>query len=213
MQSVRVILLSWMLFAGTLAAQRQMTATPQSIGYRLLESSEVVVNGKSNINHFACIAGADSNPKEAIVSCSSDLGTLVFTRTKIHLAVGEMDCGVKAITRDFRKTVRAEEFPHIDIELLSATNTLCAIEGCDYWALYEASVQITIAGICQSVEIPVIVRQLDDGSIKCEGRVLLKLSDFQLEAPRALIGLIKVEDRLDVDIQLLVRLSNQSTNP
>lgn len=68
-----------------------------------------------------------------------------------------------------------------------------------------ASGKLTMAGVTNKIDLNVRGKSEDDGSLTFSGSRKLKLSDFQMKRPSALMGTITVGDEVEVIFRLTLR--------
>lgn len=97
------------------------------------------------------------------------------------------------ITKDFEKTIKANDFPHISIRFVSLTCNPTDEGG------FTGVVEIGVAGRTRSCFISGTITSDANGSKHIEGSLNLKFSDFEILPPDKLMGAIKAEDIFSVD--------------
>lgn len=161
--------------------------------------SRLTVLGSTNINTFACTINYQPGADTLAYFHDASTRRLSFTKGRMRLPVRAFDCGARQISSDFRKTLKCETYPHLDIEFKSLDNFLL-----NESHLINGLVDITIAGKTVSHTISYRVHRKPDTSIVLVGRHKVCFSDFGLTAPQKLNGLIKVNEALDVEFNLLL---------
>lgn len=94
----------------------------------------------------------------------------------------------------------AKEHPFIIYELEQATLSRKG-DGYDV----AASGQLTMAGVTNKIDLNVRGKREANGSLTFSGSKKLKLSDFQMKRPSALMGTITVGDEVEVIFQVTLR--------
>ncbi|MFB9056363.1 YceI family protein [Mariniflexile ostreae] len=189
MKTLTLFIFSLISFAfakgDTAAAEALVLVTP---------SSSLSVKGTTNVNDFECAYNMDELKHPISVFFKKQGDKLVFRRTALVLDNSCFDCGSKGINSDFQKILKTEKQPKIYLYLkeLKAKNASPKIN--------LASVDIKIAGITNAYEIPVTI--IDKDNMSVNGRVSIRLSDFNMEGPKKLFGLIEVDDTVKIDFQL-----------
>ncbi|MBP0905393.1 YceI family protein [Mariniflexile gromovii] len=155
--------------------------------------SSLFVKGTTNVSNFSCVFNINKfkNPIQVTYHLKSD--KMVFNKTALILETDCFDCGGKAINSDFQKILKADRYPQIKLylkEISQIENTL------DVHAL----VNIEIAGITKSYKIPVKVK--NNETLRIAGDLRISLSDYNLEAPKKIFGLISVDDKIEIHFQL-----------
>lgn len=161
--------------------------TPESI---------LSVEGTTNVNTFTCAFNVNQLKTPIPVSFHIEDDGMVFNKTVLVLDNSCFDCGNKGINKDFQKLLKTEIHPQIFLyleKIVKTKNDACV----------QAFVDIEIAGIKKSYKIPVTVKNKE--SLIISGIANLNLSDFNLEAPKKVLGLIVVNDEIDIDFQLKIK--------
>ena len=105
------------------------------------------------------------------------------------------------MTRELRKTLKADQFPHLKVKFLSLkeldnlnqnVNKICG------------NVEITIAGISKRYEITYQLQQ-EKNNMKLVGVQPIHFSDFKLIPPKKVGHLVRANDKLSVVFNLNLR--------
>jgi hypothetical protein len=186
------------LFCFTLTAQKGMEI-------QILDNSQLFIEGKSNINKFACHCTQNFPTAKIQYNSTPSKGTAHFNKTEMKITTSELDCGKKAINKDLLKTLKADEYPNIILELCS----LKFMEGAhdDEWQEVKAETFLTIAGTTRTMNMMVKAKQLGQGTFKIKSSEELKLTDFGIDPPTALLGLVKVKDEMTLHLDLEVKIN------
>jgi hypothetical protein len=161
--------------------------------------SQLAIYGSTNINNFACkidcYTGTDTLQYiKNYKSCE-----IQFSRNRMTIPVRSFDCGSKQISKDFWKTLKSDAYPQLDINFKSLQNLHVKN---NTWV--NGIVDITIAGVTAQYTIRYYVT-LDKSTILLQGTQQVNFSDFKLEAPEKLNGLIKVNESLRVQFNLVLK--------
>lgn len=183
MMTIRILILTLLplLFTATAAGQKRATVAPES---------HLWIEGSSTVNRFMCEAGQISG--EASLNGSQ-------TDAFVVVQVETFDCGKSRMNRDFYDALKSDEHPRIVFELDDAR--LSAPED----EVYEVVVtgRLTIAGVTRSVSLVAEGRGNGDNGYRLTGRLPLSMTDFNVEPPTALAGLIKAHERIVVGFDLV----------
>jgi hypothetical protein len=173
--------------------------------YKILPQSTLEVNGKTNINSFCCNSKERFPSGQLSYQIENGSAVMQFENATLNIQISKLDCGAKAINKDLNKALQADQYPNITIDLKEAFNLECNdLSDCDRWIDFETNSDITIVCTSKSVNIPVKVKKVDEQRFQISGGTNIKLCDFGVEAPTALLGLIKVKDRLEIKFDLLI---------
>lgn len=194
-----------LLFAGFFFLDSRFPALTGE--FQIDPSSELRLEGATNINRFTCNC-AEKFPKDTYELVQNDHAYILNLRnTDFRLSTSRLDCGRKAINTDLRKALRAEEFPYIRIEIQSIrlpedSPTLSS----ESWATLPVKTQITIAGTRRPLHLAVQAKSLGDGHYQLRSKTEVAMSDFGIEPPKPMLGMIKVEDHITISFDLKVSL-------
>ena len=145
----------------------------------------IIIQGSSNMNkfelyheHIELIEESDK-PKQA------------FTKS-INVPVNKFSAPNHMMLKDFLKLVKADEFPCIKIQVqLKDLKNKTIKHKCD-----SLISQITMAGNSQEYTIPCTYVFCDSSRVLIQGIFKVKLSDFNLDPPRKVLGTVKVNDEV-----------------
>lgn len=171
--------------------------TKKSLKVLVKSDSEVSISGTSNVNSFRCCYNITKLEDPIPVSFESNNKNMVFQSTMLELKSDCFDCGHKAINKDFKGLLKTEQFPRIKLKLISIE------KASELKNTYNAKVEINIAEIINSYTFPVQVTRNED--IHIIGDLSIDLRDYQLEAPKKMMGLIIVHPDVVVNFNLYLK--------
>jgi len=175
--------------------------------YLLGPNSTLEINGKTNINSFCC-SSKEGFPKGSVsYQLENETATFYFKNTDLKINIQQLDCAVRSINRDLRKTLQADEYPTITIALKQASNLDCSNTlDCDRWIEFEAIADITLTCVTKTFSIPIYIKKKNENQFQITGTTTLFFKEFGLVPPSALMGLIKVKESIDIKFDLYVIL-------
>jgi hypothetical protein len=163
-------------------------------------ASAIFIDGKSNVNKFRCTSD-QYDGKDTLVLKTVNHKT-VFVRGQVKLNAAGFDCGMKPITNDFAETINVEKFPFITIEFIS-------FEEVPHYTStqerFKSKMKLTLASVSKTVEIKCGLQEDALGFIHLKGARNFTFSDFKLEPPKKMGGLIKVDEKLNVKFHLVLK--------
>ncbi|WP_159023974.1 YceI family protein [Formosa sp. L2A11] len=161
---------------------------------RIKPSSTLTINGITNITDFSCAFNSVILKEKTPITYIEKENHTVFENAKLILENKAFDCGKRMINNDFRDLLKTETYPKITILLkevkhpnIKENNTI-------------ALVDFVIAGITKSYKIPIEITHNE--SITVQGHIKLNIRDFDLQNPKKILGLIKIEDEVYVHFKL-----------
>ncbi len=164
------------------------------------KNSTLRVQGKSNVNSFTCTINEYAE-KDTIV-CLDDPSKQISLSGKIQMDVLSFNCHSNIITKDFRKTLKADEYPKMTIRFLSLQNMPVLWDKAEP---IKGWVEVELAGVIKRFELCYSFLRAASGYIQLNGGRTFKFSDFKLSPPRKFAGLIKIKDDFDVNFCMILR--------
>ena len=183
------------LTAGRVQAQSsQMTLAP---------GSELRIEGTSTVNAFTCVAETMDGYGRLAASTPArraSLNDAQAAQAEISVPVQALDCGKKKMNEDLYEAMQAEDHPSIHYRLDDAE--VIDQVGDDQYRLRVRG-GLRLAGTERPVEMTVVGKRIGEGTYAVEGSTALQMTDFGIEPPTALLGLIKAHDRIVVHFDLV----------
>lgn len=186
--------------------------TIRSRSYQILEESRLYLEGSSNVNQFKCRC-EESFPAAtfSFESDESNLGKVKFADTRLAIKTRNLECGNRMMNKDLQRALNAEVFPQIAIQLSEAifksTYTFPDKVHAN-WTPMTAQTFISIAGQTRKVALDVQVQKTGHDRYRFTASKDLLMSDFGITPPTALLGLVKVDDRIRINLDLVVLVQN-----
>lgn len=155
------------------------------------------IRGESNVNQFSFIF--NSVPRY-IPSDDTEGDTM-----EIDIPVKKFEASNPMMYRDFLELMKENKHPNISVsfsrkELESAIRDRS--QPCP-------EVRITIAGISRIYVVDCMLEKCS-GNYYLKGTEVVKLSDFNLKPPERLLGLVKVNNEIDVNFGFIITFTENS---
>ncbi|MCG9971574.1 YceI family protein [Christiangramia crocea] len=177
-----------LLFCAGLMAQKDF----EKETLRILPESELIIAGSTNVNKFDCRFDIGLITNTRSIKYSFEENYLYFPELNLHLSINGFDCGNRRMNEDFCDLLKSETYPEIKIkidkiELISAQYS-------------KAYITVKLAGVENMYNLPV---QIEEDRFK--GQFKMNIRDFGLEPPTKALGLIEVNEEIEVRFNLLVQ--------
>lgn len=157
------------------------------------------VNGRTNVNTFRCAINSYAGPDTLTVQRSCRRAQPVMLSGCIGLPVTGFDCMNKTMTNDLRKTLKADEYPHLRITFVTLQqyppDNTAATSTC-------GAVIIELAGTARQFNINYRISRDAQQLIHLEGTQVIRFSDFNLTPPKKFGGMVRANDLLEVQFDL-----------
>lgn len=175
------------LFGWSLKAQQDF----QKAEIKIHPDSELTIGGKTNVNKFDCKFSMELVSKPIHFQIREKGNNFSFENLTISLLTKGFDCGNRRMNRDFQDLLLSEKYPEIRISL----NDLEPISE----KYSKAFISVEIAGKKKLYELPL---KIDEENFI--GKFSINIRNFGLEPPRKALGLIEVDEMIEVQFDLKV---------
>lgn len=175
--------------------------------FRIDPSSRLRLEGATNINQFSC--DCQENFPKGTYNVLEDAHPFLLRleKTALKLSIQKLDCGRKAINKDLQKALQADVHPHIKIEILSVRlPELERTNPTEVWVDVPVQTRITIAGVSRPLHLSVRAKATDENTYQLESQTKVAMTDFGIDPPKPMLGMIKVRDEIEIYFDLTVHL-------
>lgn len=180
------------------------TTAGATVEYSFVKGSNVYINCTTNVKSLHCVSDALFS---RLVSCFStdDSGVVRFKDTELTINVVSLDCGNKGINSDLCRILKAQEYPLITVRLEDARSLSGSSFHLGKGSHISADISITLAGRTRQETLQLLGKQEGPQSFHFIGEHKLRLTDFGIKPPTALFGMIRVQDTIHIQFNLLIR--------
>ena len=142
-----------------------------------------------------------------------DFSTTVLIDGKVISGIQDtyFSCTTTSIVSDYKlmdkktyEALKAEEFSSIEFKMINGKISL--ITGNEFSG--TATGYLSIAGKTKEVNVPFSGNLLNDGQLDLEGKVNLKMSEFDIDPPKAMAGTLKTGDEVSIVYSLKLEKNN-----
>ncbi len=156
---------------------------------RLLPESELIISGSTNVNKFHCEFDIDLISDSKQVKYLHEHDVIKFSDLQLNLLTKGFDCGNKKMNSDFQDLLKSDSHPQIVIDVVQVR----------YLASEEpvAEIRVELAGQTNYYRLPVSIHEQ-----RFKGKFSMNIRDFGLEPPKKALGLIIVDEHIEVAFDL-----------
>lgn len=163
----------------------------------ILDSSSLQISGSSNINEFKCIYEGIFNPPTLKHILHFQDNRFVIEGDTLKMIIEDFDCGRRGINRDFRNTLKNSDFPTIDIAPISFDNSDTILN--------KLNVSVSLAGVSKIYVVDFETSSPSNNVFRISGKQKLSMTDFGIDPPKAVFGLIKVDNELVIIFDIYLK--------
>ena len=170
----------------------------------VLPDSQLTIDGKTNVNNFTCAISHYKGRDTLVLHEGGANVRPVFVKGSVMLDASSFDCGMALMTSDFRKTIESKTYPFIEIDFISFEHTP-RYSGDER---FKGIVKISLSGVTRLFEMDCEIEAKSSGLIHLRGDKNFTFSDFNLVPPKRMMGMVKVEQSLNVAFHLVLKLDD-----
>ncbi|HMP29292.1 MAG TPA: hypothetical protein PKD85_06815 [Saprospiraceae bacterium] len=163
-------------------------------------TSGLKVHGNTNVNSFACQVPS-IGCYDTIFVQDKGQSKAFNINAELNVALSLFNCGNRMMTKDLLKTLRAEQYPHMNITFRSIDRSLSTIQVSN---TVKVQTTIELAGVKKHIEVDFITKSINENKIELVGQRVICFSDFNLVPPTKMGGTIRVKDQLDVELKIML---------
>ena len=179
------------------------------VRYELLEGSRLWIEGRSNVNRFSCGATLYDLEAEVQPGDTNEPVTREDVTVTVAIAMHGFECGNHRMERDLAQALSADRFPEIRFAFIAARH-LPVEKDSDGARRLQVWGDLTVAGVRRGVDFVVIGSHEAQGKVRARGSITIRMTDYGIDPPRRLLGLVRVRDRLTVQFDLVLEPSRQT---
>ncbi|MDR3716384.1 MAG: hypothetical protein P4L51_26565 [Puia sp.] len=186
--------------AGPAKGSLNMPEKKEEITWIVQKSSSLLIAGHTNLSHFSCGVPGYEEPDTLILEGETPGG--ITLRGSLRIDIGSFDCRNRLMTGELRKALKYAQYPLLTIAFINLeqmplfNDRLQSVRG---------GVDVGLAGVCRQFEIDYTSRRIDVTTVELEGCRAFSFSDFRIQPPRKMGGLIRVDDSLQVRFTLFLK--------
>lgn len=181
----------------------------QRLSFEILDHSVLSISGSSNVHNFTCTCVQEFDTDMVEMQIPPQRIEILFSNSDLKIETRKLDCGKKLMNQDMYETLKADTHPFITITLKKVIqDPEYCLSSCTNWIEMNVMAEISIAGTCKMVPLFVEARQLPESNYRFISSAKLQMTDFNIDPPEALMGMIKVDNEININLDLSVRLVN-----
>jgi polyisoprenoid-binding protein YceI len=161
----------------------------------------ISIEGETNVNSFYFTYQNNTSGNTYSLSqtaCNNDTDTGIIN---FKIPVNAFNGSNPAMFTDFQTLLKASEFPKVIVGVQKKILRKIAT-GSGYSD--KLNLFLTMAGVTRPIEAKYTTRYLPDGNILLSGVTHIKLTDFSLDPPKKMLGIIRVEDSVFIKFELVL---------
>ena len=179
-----------------------LTIESSTVKIQVENGSRVAIEGSSNLKDIHCEAVTVHFPKVVDVGYTLANNSLALNGARIVLDVEMLDCGARLINKDMKSTLKADQFPTITMDIVNIQLPVGQRELEVYWQALSAKTTVQMAGVTRKEPFVFEAKKISNDRYRIIGSHEIKLSNYCLDPPTAMMGLVKVDDCFLIQLDL-----------
>ncbi|MCK3683795.1 YceI family protein [Maribellus sp. YY47] len=182
------------LIVSLLLLSIQATVSGQTTYQLAKDASKITILGTSSVHDWT----VEVDEFKCDVSIAlDDNSNAAVSGVNVICEVKNIESDNRIMTGKIYKALEGDDHPQITFKVADAVNvangTESAVKG-----------QLTIAGQTKAVSLPFKLVSENGSTIKIEGKVPLKMSDFKIDPPTAMMGALKTGDDIEIAYSIVL---------
>jgi hypothetical protein len=150
----------------------------------IVTKKTITVSGQTSIGGFSCDYSKTGLKDTLFIDFVGTAKEMVF-----DIPVRDFSCGNFLINRDFRNTIKSDKYPSARVKVQNLKSN---------YGHYTCDLSVTLVG--KKLDFPsLVLKRVPEG---LHANLILSFEDLDLEAPKKMGGMIKVEEKLTLDFTL-----------
>jgi polyisoprenoid-binding protein YceI len=194
-QSTLVLLLGFMLFSIQATSQTNYT----------FQSGKMTISGTSTLHDWTSDV-TEINFKGMVQAGDETLASIKKVQVSIPVE-GIKSTKGKTMDKKTWEALESEEHPNVECSLTSFD-----IKENGKKFNITGKGELTMAGTTKPITLTLNAQFTEDGNLKFTGSKALKMTDFNIDPPRALLGTLKTGDDITIDFTVTMKPTDSSAN-
>lgn len=204
--SIPTALLLCLLLSGFVDADMR----PTNIVYSIENGSSLSISGTSNVNTFSCLCAETFKRQVLEIVRVDSTRQLRFKNAVLKLPTQSMDCNNSRMNSDLCDALKSSAYPYIVVELQQIQLRPTALNASrNEWFDVVAVATLTITDVCKPIVMDVRGIRLGDDRYRFVCSKNVRMTDFNVDPPTALFGLIKVNNDIKINLDITASVSNK----
>jgi polyisoprenoid-binding protein YceI len=194
------VLATTLVLLPLLAGGTSAGSSADDVRLTLQAGSRIWIEGDSNLHRWHCEVGSFDAQLDLDRAGPATPPTRLLTAA-VSLPVSGIECGNGKMNDNLRKAIDARANPQIRFDLTSAQLVDPGVPGPGG---VEALVtgRLAVAGATRELTMHVSGTDTGHGSLRMQGSARILMSDWGIEPPTAMLGLLKTADEVTIFIDL-----------
>ena len=182
------------------ASEAQVLArTSETVRLVLRQGSKLWIEGDSNLHEWKCDAQS-LTPELRLERATPTDPPSRIQEARLDVAVANIECGNGKMNDNLRKALKADTYANIGFEVSSAEFVETGSRG-EIEVLVKG--KLSVAGTSRDIQMQVSGTDTGNGALRLQGRAMILMTDFGVQPPTAMLGLLKTKNEVTIIYDLV----------
>lgn len=174
------------------------------VKYSIDATSSISIVGESNVSPFECLysEGLPAGYVTLIKDGAQDR-EIEFSKSALDIKIKSFDCKNSLMNRDLYNAMNADKNPFIRVELQRAF-LVKSLPGVLGKRNVTIEISLTINETCKQELVEMSIESTPNNRLIIRGSKSIKMTDYNITPPSAMMGLIKVKNLITIQFELVV---------
>ncbi len=182
-----------------------MAGSGSMYSYLVSDNSWISLSGTTSINSFTCTSAGEIPRGFIMADILPGSNAIYFSDANLDVPVTSFDCKNRMMNNDLHKSLGGNDNPTIKIKLLEARMMYNAQN--DKNGKLYTTVEISINGQTKITDVTVGYEQVNPYSFLISGSKDMLMSEFGIDPPSPMLGMVKVHNKVNIHFHLLIETS------
>jgi len=169
------------------------------------KESKMFLAGFTNVNLYSC--DCQNEFSEIFMTIVNDGSHATFQNAILKLTIKNFDCHNSIYNINIKRSLEADKYPFITIALIETWQDAALLNGRNHdWFNIVSKINLTIKETSRTETIKAKAQYLGNNRLRLIGARQISMSDFGIEVPKFMCGLVRVGDQIDFNFDLVVEL-------
>lgn len=160
--------------------------------------NEMYVEGGSTVHDWNCPIEELSGSLQADTPEAEDASPVSgISKTQVQVPVDAIQCDKDTMNEKLREALQMNAYPEVYFSLSEAQVSPLPDSGGARFSV-DATGEIILAGERREIDLPVQGKRLDNGDLRLTGSHTIRLSDYDVDRPTALLGTVRTSEEVTV---------------
>ena len=180
--------------------------SPSLVHYQIKKGSKMTLKGNTSINDFKCECDDTFENSQLVANFGKSNEQIEFSKANLLVKINSLDCKNKFINNDLALSLKADKYPFIHVEMLSAIPHH-KDENLQLYKVYNYQIKtlITISGKTKPQILNVAIKKLNNKFYNISANKIISMAEYEIQ-PKSPIKFIKIKNDVTINFDLNVEI-------